>query len=629
MLPEGIPTVRVTGRFLTPAGQPLAGQVVFRSPGMVTFGEFDVILGGVVTAPLDANGAFEVELPATDAPGMNPSGWSYSVAEQLTGVSMSRTYQVLLPAETPAVDLADIAPTDPTSPTYVAVRGDSAYEVAVEQGFAGTVEQWLASLVGAQGPQGETGAPGSQVYTGTTAPAADLGVDGDVYTQHTTTTALGVTTSTVALWSRTGDAWARVGGDVRGAAWYVNDTGTPSAEIPLGDMLLRVDSGDVYQRAAAGWELKGNVKGPQGETGPQGAKGDTGDPGGWPAVGTLEGAYTTVKGNGTNAPLNVYGNATDDKRLAVLANGSVYSNGLANTFYNLGVGSTLTPFGGGTYVLGFQNASTVPTTTPDNGAVAYAEAGKLKVLQGDGQVVTIGEGGTGDVATVNGKSPDAAGNVALVAADVAALATTARGAANGVASLGGTSKVLDAQLPYDGWRPTDLGMKAWAFEPATAQSGGRTPSSGSFRIIAVPVRETITVSSIVFHVMGYEGTGLDGGSRAGIFNASGTRLAQTADMADTAVMIDIHNAGGQTVTCALTAPVTLSPGVYYVCFRFVIGTSANAPVLMTADSTSACPVVTLNSVKPFGVISSMGSWPASFSTAAIETDPIKFWAALA
>ncbi|MEU4986566.1 hypothetical protein [Streptomyces sp. NPDC021969] len=568
MLPEGIPTVKVTGRFLTPAGQPLAGQVVFRGPGMVTFGEFDVILGGAVTAPLDANGAFEVELPATDAPGMNPSDWSYSVAEQLTGVSMSRTYQVLLPAETPAVDLADIAPTDPTTPTYVAVRGDSAYEVAVEQGFAGTVEQWLASLVGAQGPQGETGAPGSQVYTGTTAPAADLGVDGDVYTQHTTTTALGVTTSTVALWSRTGGAWARVGGDVRGAAWYINDTGTPSADIPLGDMLLRADSGDVYQRAAAGWELQGNIKGPQGA---QGVKGDQGPAG---------------------------------------ASGVVQSvNGISEA----------------AVVLDATAVGAVPDTAPGaaNGVAQLDATGKVPAAQ-----LPDGIGG-GAVETVNGKSPDASGNVALVAADVGALATTARGAANGVASLGGTSKVLDAQLPYDGWRPTDLGMKAWAFEPATAQSGGRTPSSGSFRIIAVPVRETITVSSIVFHVMGYEGTGLDGGSRAGIFNASGTRLAQTADMADTAVMIDIHNAGGQTVTCALTAPVTLSPGVYYVCFRFVIGTSANAPVLMTADSTSACPVVTLNSVKPFGVISSMGSWPASFSPSAIETDPIKFWAALA
>lgn len=44
--------------------------------------------------------------------------------------------------------------------------GKSAYEVAVENGFIGTEEEWLASLVGAtgatgaQGPQGETGPQG-------------------------------------------------------------------------------------------------------------------------------------------------------------------------------------------------------------------------------------------------------------------------------------------------------------------------------------------------------------------------------------------------------------------------------------------------------------------------------------
>ncbi|MET9555080.1 hypothetical protein [Streptomyces sp. NPDC006645] len=169
MLPEGIPTVVVSGRFLFPDGRPLSGQVSFRAPSLITFGAYDVILGGPVVASLDATGAFQVTLPATDAPGMNPSNWSYQVAEQLTGVPINRVYQVLLPAESPEVDLADIAPTDPTTPTYVAVRGDSAYEVAVEQGFAGTVEQWLASLVGPQGVQGEEGLQGEQGLEGESA----------------------------------------------------------------------------------------------------------------------------------------------------------------------------------------------------------------------------------------------------------------------------------------------------------------------------------------------------------------------------------------------------------------------------------------------------------------------------
>ncbi|MEV7413423.1 hypothetical protein AB0O04_37085, partial [Streptomyces althioticus] len=132
MLPEGIPTVRVRGRYLFPDGRPLSGRIVWRAPALVTFAEHDVILGGPVTVQLDEQGAFEVTLPATDAPGMNASGWSYSVAEQFATVAQNRVYQVLLPAETPEVDIADIAPTDPTTPNYVAVRGQSAYELHTE-----------------------------------------------------------------------------------------------------------------------------------------------------------------------------------------------------------------------------------------------------------------------------------------------------------------------------------------------------------------------------------------------------------------------------------------------------------------------------------------------------------------
>ncbi|GGW67863.1 hypothetical protein [Streptomyces griseoloalbus] len=180
MLPEGIPTVTVTGRYLRPNGTPLTGQVVFRAPALITFADHDVILGGPVTAPLDAQGAFTVELPATDAPGMNPSGWSYAVAEQFATVAQNRVYQILLPAATPTVDIADIAPTDPTTPTYVAVDGESAYQVAVDNGFTGTETEWLASLVGPVGPQGPQGVQGLQGPEGPQGPQGPQGAPGVV-----------------------------------------------------------------------------------------------------------------------------------------------------------------------------------------------------------------------------------------------------------------------------------------------------------------------------------------------------------------------------------------------------------------------------------------------------------------
>jgi acid stress-induced BolA-like protein IbaG/YrbA len=41
------------------------------------------------------------------------------------------------------------------------LKGDSAYQVAVRNGFIGTEEEWLATLVGPQGPQGPKGNPGA------------------------------------------------------------------------------------------------------------------------------------------------------------------------------------------------------------------------------------------------------------------------------------------------------------------------------------------------------------------------------------------------------------------------------------------------------------------------------------
>ena len=67
-------------------------------------------------------------------------------------------------------------------------NGASAYEIAVKQGFQGTVVEWLASLKGAKGDQGlqglkgDTGAQGpkgDQGNTGEQGPKGDKGTTGD------------------------------------------------------------------------------------------------------------------------------------------------------------------------------------------------------------------------------------------------------------------------------------------------------------------------------------------------------------------------------------------------------------------------------------------------------------------
>lgn len=62
------------------------------------------------------------------------------------------------------LDLVDILQNGvplPVVPTSGFVRGASAYDLAVEDGFEGTLEEWLATLGGIPGPAGEPGPPGA------------------------------------------------------------------------------------------------------------------------------------------------------------------------------------------------------------------------------------------------------------------------------------------------------------------------------------------------------------------------------------------------------------------------------------------------------------------------------------
>ncbi|MDX2390192.1 hypothetical protein NJL88_08955 [Streptomyces sp. DK15] len=427
----------VKGKYRGPDGRALGGTVTFSAPSLLTFPDSDLFIAGPVVATLDADGAFSVVLPATDAPGMNPSDWSYSVKENLAGVVGSRSFAMLLPKAVPIVDLADIAPADPTTPNYVPVAG-------------------------------------SNILTGTAAPSAATGLNGDFFVQYDTRTLLGVTHTTVTNWKKSGGTWATVGADIHGSQIFLNTTSTPSTDAKQGDILIRTDNGDMYQRSATAWgTVKGNIKGPKGDTGTtgaqgiqgiqgiQGLKGDKGDPGNGNVntvntkvgpdivlnaadvgalgvTGMILNVATTFKGNGTNAPLNVYGDNVASTRFTVLKDGSWYSNALANSAYNMAVGDTTSDFGGGTFVLALKNASVVPTTNPTNGVVAYAEGGVMKVRQTNGTIVTVGQG-SGAVASVNGQT----GAVTLAAADVGAVANTLPVTAKATAAATDPFRVVD------------------------------------------------------------------------------------------------------------------------------------------------------------------------------------------
>ncbi|WP_445269605.1 hypothetical protein [Streptomyces sp. DSM 41634] len=561
----------VRGRFLAPDGTPLSGALVFRAPTL-TFPQADVILGGPVTVQLDAQGAIEVTLPATDAPDMDPSGWAYVVAEQLSGIPVGRSYNIVLPRAQPEVDLADIAPTDPAKPNYVGVPGPV-------------------------GPQGATGTPGSRIYSGATAPAAGLGVDGDLYVRYEYSTVLGVTSTTVSTWQRSAGAWAQLGGDVRGAAWYVNTTSTPSTGTRPGDMLLRTDTGDLWQRGASGWGTAvGNLRGPKGDTGATGATGATG-PGG---------VVQSVNG---------------------------------------------------------KSAAAVALTAADIGALATTAAGApsgVATLGADGKVpaAQLPTAGGGAVDSVNAKT----GVVVLTAADVGALdqaaadarypLTTAAVLLAGTQTISGgktfstipsttaaptTANHLARKSYVDGlgggeWLPSDHGLLAWAFDPALGQSTALYPGSGPIRVTAVILRIPATVTRICWFATGYAG-GLVSGSWAAIYDSAGNRVAATGDMSTaTYEPAEVHTAGGATISSPLTASYAAPAGVYYVASRWQYNTgTGDGPMLLAAESGAGAPpnVFGQTPVRRFGVYTAgAAAAPATINVGAMENGANRFWVAL-
>ncbi|WP_159043035.1 MULTISPECIES: hypothetical protein [unclassified Streptomyces] len=594
----------VRGRFLAPNGVPLSGAIVFRAPAQLTFPRADVILGGPVTVQLDAQGGFEVTLPATDAPDMDPSGWAYIVTEQLAGIPVGRSYNVVLPRAQPEVDLADIAPTDPSKPNYVGVPG----------------------ATGPQGERGPSGAPGSVIYSGAAAPAAALGIDGDLYVRYETTVFLGVTSTTVSTWQKTAGTWAQLGGDVRGAAIYTNNATTPSTSTKPGDLLIRTDTGDVWQRSASGWGSPvGNLRGPKGDKGDPGAAGATGQ----------AGVVQSVNGKSSAA---VVLSAADVGALATGAAGTAGGVATLGPDGKVPAAQLPTLSGGGAVASVNGKTGAVVLAAADVGALDLAAA-DARYVQPSGVPVTSVAGKTGAVTLAAGDvGAEAAGTAVLLTGTqtVAGAKTFSSVPSSSAAPTADTHLARKSYVDALGggeFRASDLGLLSWAFDPALGHSAPLYPGSGPIRVTAVYLRSAASVTKIAWHFGGYAG-GLTTGSWAALYNASGTRVAQTADLSTAAAEpAEVHNTGGATVSVPLTAAYSAPAGLYYVAWRFQYNTTAgDGPMMLVAESSFSAPpnVFGLTPVRRFGSYpTGAATAPASITLGSMENGSNRFWAALA
>lgn len=153
-LPDDLPTVTLTGTYTHPDGSPMKGSVsVTPVPGKIVSADTGLTIQGRAGRKFDANGHVSLTVLATDAPGINPTGFTYRVVIAFPDTS-GDDFFTELPASAPDVSLPAVTPSSPNEGDYVVITGP-------------------AGPPGADGEPGPAGAPGAQGVPGPPGSQAD------------------------------------------------------------------------------------------------------------------------------------------------------------------------------------------------------------------------------------------------------------------------------------------------------------------------------------------------------------------------------------------------------------------------------------------------------------------------
>lgn len=163
MLPTSWRRIPITGRFVGRDGVPIVGRLLFDSAQVVEI-DANLIVPRRIFVALNTNGEIpaDTSLPSTNDPDLSVTGWAYTVTEDWVGGR--KPYRMFVPYDAVSISIPEAAHAVPP-PELIdnrGPRGYSAYEIAVQEGFDGTVQEWLESLRGSPGQDGEDGADGIQ-----------------------------------------------------------------------------------------------------------------------------------------------------------------------------------------------------------------------------------------------------------------------------------------------------------------------------------------------------------------------------------------------------------------------------------------------------------------------------------
>ncbi|MFF9175968.1 hypothetical protein [Streptomyces sp. NPDC014793] len=267
--PSGTPTVTLTGTLPSAvAGTGYGGKVVLTPSALLTDEARHAVYPGGGSVDI-VDGAFTAQVIPNSAAGILPAGWKWYIDVQPSGAKAKRAsfWADISGADGDTIHLDELVPAQAPGGGTVGgggtgTPGKSAYEIAVDNGYTGTVTQWLASLVGPRGATGATGPAGATGATGAQGPKGDTGAQGPA--------------------GATGAQGPKGDPGIQGPAGPTGATGTQGLK------------GDTGAQGPAGPAGADGAQGPKGDTGLQGPKGDKGDTGPAGAGATLRTATARI-----------------------------------------------------------------------------------------------------------------------------------------------------------------------------------------------------------------------------------------------------------------------------------------------------------------------------------------------
>ncbi|MFE9317824.1 hypothetical protein ACFYNV_22395 [Streptomyces albidoflavus] len=204
-----------------------------------------------------------------------------------------------------------------------------------------------------------------------------------------------------------------------------------------------------------------------------------------------------------------------------------------------------------------------------------------------------------DPTTTNARTPTphaathaTGGGDPLTPAQIGALAATARGTANGVASLEADTRLPAAQAPAasprNTWTPQALGFQAWSVDPAHVSNPTTMKAVvvGRTYMCGINITESTQVNRVAIMARGWAGSTAVPAARffAGIYREDGTRAAWSGSTALSSVPAAGQITGSApgmrnnhigAVALPLTATATLAPGRYWAAFLMSAGAATD------------------------------------------------------